>query len=189
MTDREGASPNQPELNEKVFREELLGTLPHLRAFARGLCGNADYADDLVQETAAKAIAAMDRFTPGTSIRAWTFAILRNLYLTELRRKRRQASYASEDTGDMLVIDAHQEAPLHLADLQAALQRLSEERRTALLLVTGGGFSYQEAAEICDCAVGTIKSRVARARSELLQMLDPEEAADAEAKALAAAGL
>lgn len=188
MTDREADPPDQAQLDEKAFRDDLLGALPHLRAFARGLCGSPDYADDLVQETAAKAIAAMDRFTPGTSIRAWTFAILRNLYLTELRRKRRQANYASEEAEDALIIDAHQEAPLHLADLQAALQRLSEERRTALLLVTGGGFSYQEAAEICDCAVGTIKSRVARARGELLHMLDPEEA-EAEAKALAAAGL
>jgi RNA polymerase sigma factor (sigma-70 family) len=181
MTNRD-ADP--ADLDESAFRDDLLAALPHLRAFARGLCGSADHADDLVQETAVKAIAARDRFTPGTSIRAWTFAILRNLYFTELRRKRRQASYASEEAGDMLIIDPDQEAPLHLADLQAALQRLSAERREALLLVTGGGFSYQEAADICGCAVGTIKSRVARARADLLRMLDPEEAE--QAKAIAA---
>ena len=160
---------------DESFKRDLLGALPHLRAFARGLCGRPDFADDLVQETAIKAWTARDRFTPGTNIRAWTFAILRNHYLSELRRSRRQADYDPDAAERMLVMDADQEGPLHLSDMQIALQKLSPERREALLLVGAGGFTYEEAAEISDCAVGTMKSRVARARAELATMLDPEK--------------
>lgn len=160
---------------DESFKQDLLGALPHLRAFARGLCGRPDFADDLVQETAIKAWTARDRFTPGTNIRAWTFAILRNHYLSELRRSRRQADYDPDAAERLLVMDADQEGPLHLSDMQVALQKLSPERREALLLVGAGGFTYEEAAEISDCAVGTMKSRVARARAELATMLDPEQ--------------
>ncbi len=163
-----------PQSGDQSFKQDLLGALPHLRAFARGLCGRPDFADDLVQETAIKAWTARDRFTPGTNIRAWTFAILRNHYLSELRRNRRQADYDPDAAERLLVMDADQEGPLHLSDMQAALQRLSPERREALLLVGAGGFTYEEAAEISDCAIGTMKSRVARARAELVTMLDPE---------------
>lgn len=163
-----------PQSDDQSFKQDLLGALPHLRAFARGLCGRPDFADDLVQETAIKAWTARDRFTPGTNIRAWTFAILRNHYLSELRRNRRQADYDPDAAERLLVMDADQEGPLHLSDMQAALQRLSPERREALLLVGAGGFTYEEAAEISDCAIGTMKSRVARARAELATMLDPE---------------
>lgn len=159
---------------DERFKRDLVGALPHLRAFARGLCGRADYADDLVQETAIKAWAARERFIPGTSIRAWTFAILRNHYLSELRRNRHQADYDPESVERMLVMDADQEAPLHLSDMQAALAKLSPERREAVLLVGAGGFTYEEAAGICECAIGTMKSRVARARAELAGLLNTE---------------
>lgn len=168
------SSPDNASRNDDEFKRDLVSALPHLRAFARGLCGRPDFADDLVQETAIKAWAARDRFIPGTSIRAWTFAILRNHYLSDLRRNRRQVDYDPDAVERMLVMDADQEAPVHLADMQTALTRLSPERREALLLVGAGGFTYEEAAEICDCAIGTMKSRVARARIELAGLLNAE---------------
>ena len=154
------------------FKRELTGVIPHLRAFARGLCGRPDLADDLVQETLLKAWAAQERFEPGTSMRAWTFVILRNAYLTDMRRNRFRADYDDTVAERILVAPAGQESPLHLSDLHRALLTLPPERREALLLVGAGGFSYEEAAEICQCAVGTIKSRVGRARAALSAMIE-----------------
>lgn len=156
------------------FKRDLLAVLPHLRAFARGLCGRPDFADDLVQETAIKAWVARDRFTPGTNMRAWTFAILRNHFLSELRRNRHQADYDPDSAERLLVMEPDQEDPLHLTDMETALLKLSPERREALLLVGAGGFTYEEAATISGCAIGTMKSRVARARDQLARLLDPE---------------
>ncbi len=170
MSKTEGAAP----CDDEVFKRDLLRVLPHLRAFARGLCGRPDFADDLVQETAIKAWVARERFTPGTNMRAWTFAILRNHFLSELRRNRHQADYDPDSAERMLVMEADQEGPLHLSDMEAALMKLSPERREALLLVGAGGFTYEEAANISDCAIGTMKSRVARARDQLARLLDPE---------------
>ena len=154
------------------FKRELTGVIPHLRAFARGLCGRPDLADDLVHETLLKAWAAQERFEPGTSMRAWTFVILRNAYLTDMRRNRFRADYDDTVAERILVAPAGQESPLHLSDLHRALLTLPPERREALLLVGAGGFSYEEAAEICQCAVGTIKSRVGRARAALSAMIE-----------------
>lgn len=154
------------------FKRELLAVAPHLRAFARGLCGRPDVADDLVQETMLKAWAAQDRFEPGTSMRAWTFVILRNAYLTDMRRSRFHADYDETVAERVLTAPAGQEGPIHLADMHRALLTLPPERREALLLVGAGGFSYEEAAQICGCAVGTIKSRVGRARAALSAMIE-----------------
>jgi RNA polymerase sigma-70 factor (ECF subfamily) len=154
------------------FKREMLNVVPHLRAFARGLCGRADFADDLVQETLLKAWAAQARFEPGTSMRAWTFVILRNVYLSELRRNRFRGDYDETQAERILTAPAGQESPLHLGDLHRALMTLPPERREALLLVGAGGFSYEEAADICGCAVGTIKSRVGRARAALAAMIE-----------------
>lgn len=159
---------------ETDFKRELSAVIPHLRAFARGLCGRPDMADDLVQETMLKAWAARDRFQPGTSMRAWTFVILRNAYLTEMRRNRFRGDYDETVAERLLTAPAGQEQPLHLADMHRALLQLPPERREALLLVGAGGFSYEEAAEICGCAVGTIKSRVGRARAALAAMLEED---------------
>jgi RNA polymerase sigma factor (sigma-70 family) len=153
------------------FKRDLAAVVPHLRAFARGLCGRADMADDLVQEALLKAWAAQDRFEPGTSMRAWTFVILRNAYLTDMRRNRFRGEYDENVAERILTAPAGQEEPIHLADLHRALLTLPPERREALLLVGAGGFSYEEAAQICGCAVGTIKSRVGRARAALNAML------------------
>ncbi|MFM7403896.1 MAG: sigma-70 family RNA polymerase sigma factor [Erythrobacter sp.] len=153
------------------FKRSLTEVVPHLRAFARGLCGRPDLADDLVQETLLKAWAAQDRFEPGTSMRAWTFVILRNAYLTDMRRNRFRGEYDEGVAERILTAPAGQEEPIHLSDLHRALLTLPAERREALLLVGAGGFSYEEAADICGCAVGTIKSRVGRARAALSEML------------------
>ncbi len=154
------------------FKRELTGVIPHLRAFARGLCGRADMADDLVQETLLKAWAARDRFEPGTSMRAWTFVILRNAYLTDMRRARFRGDYDEGLAERILTAPADQEDPVHLADLHRAMLTLPAERGGARPLVGAGGFSYEEAAQICGCAVGTIKSRVGRARAALTAMID-----------------
>lgn len=166
-------SKDQRSATQKAeFKRELTAVIPHLRAFARGLCGRPDMADDLVQETMLKAWAAQERFEPGTSMRAWTFVILRNAYLTDMRRNRFRGDYDETVAERILTAPAGQEDPIHLADLHRALQTLPPERREALLLVGAGGFSYEEAANICGCAIGTIKSRVGRARAALTAMLE-----------------
>ena len=160
-----------PAADPVEFKRELTGVVPHLRAFARGLCGRPDMADDLVQETLMKAWAAQERFEPGTSMRAWTFVILRNACLTDMRRNRFRGEYDENVAERILTAPAGQEEPIHLSDMHRALLTLPPERREALLLVGAGGFSYEEAANICGCAVGTIKSRVGRARAALNEML------------------
>jgi RNA polymerase sigma-70 factor (ECF subfamily) len=173
MTARPAQEPPRPSGEvSSAFKRELTAVIPHLRAFARGLCGRPDLADDLVQETLLKAWAAQARFEPGTSMRAWTFVILRNAYLTDMRRNRFRGEYDETVAERTLIAPAGQEAPLHLADMHRALLTLPPERREALLLVGAGGFSYEEAAEICGCAVGTIKSRVGRARAALSRMIE-----------------
>ena len=167
-----GDTPKRSAAERAEFKKELTGVVPHLRAFARGLCGRPDMADDLVQETMLKAWAAQERFEPGTSMRAWTFVILRNAYLTDMRRNRFRGEYDELTAERILTAPAGQEEPIHLSDLHRALLTLPAERREALLLVGAGGFSYEEAAEICGCAVGTIKSRVGRARATLTSMLE-----------------
>lgn len=174
MADKQTRPP--PSAKERAdFKRELTDVIPHLRAFARGLCGRADMADDLVQEALLKAWAAQDRFEPGTSMRAWTFVILRNAYLTDMRRNRFRGTYDEGVAERVLTQPAEQEEPIHLSDMHRALLTLPPERREALLLVGAGGFSYEEAAQICDCALGTIKSRVGRARATLNEMLSQDK--------------
>jgi RNA polymerase sigma factor (sigma-70 family) len=158
--------------DDQQFKRELTAVIPHLRAFARGLCGRPDFADDLVQEALLKAWAARDRYEADTNMRAWTFVILRNIYLTEVRRNKFRGDYDEVVADRILVTPAAQEAPLHLSDMHRALMTLPPERREALLLVGAGGFSYEEAAGICGVAVGTMKSRVGRARAALTHILE-----------------
>ncbi|MFB0612513.1 sigma-70 family RNA polymerase sigma factor [Aurantiacibacter poecillastricola] len=170
--------PERSAQDKRDFKRELTEVVPHLRAFARGLCGRPDMADDLVQEALLKAWAAQERFEPGTSMRAWTFVILRNAYLTDMRRNRFRGEYDETVAERILTAPAGQEEPLHLSDLHRALLTLPPERREALLLVGAGGFSYEEAANICGCAVGTIKSRVGRARAALSSMMEDGDIPD-----------
>ena len=176
--DKKRELPERSAEDKRAFKRELTDVVPHLRAFARGLCGRPDMADDLVQETLLKAWAAQERFEPGTSMRAWTFVILRNAYLTDMRRNRFRGEYDEGVAERILTAPAGQEEPIHLSDMHRALLTLPPERREALLLVGAGGFSYEEAANICGCAVGTIKSRVGRARSALSSMIEDGDIPD-----------
>jgi RNA polymerase sigma-70 factor (ECF subfamily) len=160
------------------LRETMLGATPNLRAFAISLTSNVDRADDLVQETLLRAIANIDRFQPGTNMQAWLFTILRNLFHSEYRKRRREVEDADGKYAAALAVHPHQGAHLDFQDLQSALSRLPHDQREALLLVGASGFSYEQAAEICGCAVGTIKSRVNRARTrlaEFMQLTDMNE--------------
>jgi RNA polymerase sigma factor (sigma-70 family) len=154
------------------FRAGLVELLPHLRAFARGLCGRPDLADDLVQDTVMRAWAARASYTPGTNLRAWAFTIMRNHYLNELRRNVRVTEIDNGAAEALLVMQADQEEALHVGDLQKALDLLPHDRREALLLVGASGFTYEEAAGVCGVPVGTMKSRVARGRAQLAAILE-----------------
>jgi RNA polymerase sigma-70 factor, ECF subfamily len=152
-------------------RGEILATLPTLRAFAVSLCGNIDRADDLVQETIVRAISHIDSFQPGTNLPAWLFTILRNLFRSEYRKRRREVEDTDGSYTASLRTFPEQESRMEFEELREALAKLPADQREALVLVAASGFSYQEAADICGCAVGTIKSRVNRARSRLVELL------------------
>ncbi|MES2753591.1 MAG: sigma-70 family RNA polymerase sigma factor [Pseudomonadota bacterium] len=158
-------------LSDADFKVQLGQVIPHLRAFGRSLSGSRDLADDLVQETLLKAWAARLRFQAGTNMRAWTFIILRNLYLSQMRRARFKGEWDDLVADRILAAPASQDKHVELGDMQRALLHLPQPQREALILVGAGGFAYEEAAEICQVAVGTIKSRVARGRVALEQIL------------------
>lgn len=159
-------------LSDSDFKRELATVIPHLRAFGRSLSGSRDLADDLVQETLLKAWAARNRFQAGTNMRAWTFIILRNHYLSQMRRSRFRGEWDDVTADRLLAAPASQDKHVELSDMQRALLQLPQPQREALILVGAGGFAYEEAAEICGVAVGTIKSRVARGRAALEQILE-----------------
>lgn len=157
------------------FRTELLGLIPFLRAFARSLCGNQEAADDLAQETLVKAWQSRETFIPGTNLKAWLFTILRNQFYSDRRRAWRQAPWDQEAAERIPGGGSDQSWAAELSDTARALRCLSDEQREALILVGAGGFSYEDAARICSCAVGTVKSRVARARKALIAILEGED--------------
>ena len=152
-------------------REELVAHLPAMRAFAISLTRNNAIADDMVQDTLVKAWTHIDKFELGSNMRAWLFTILRNTYYSNRRKMKREVADI-----DGVITDGIAEKPAHdghmqLADFRRALAKLKDEQREALILVGASGFSYEEAAEMCGVAVGTIKSRTNRARKELAKML------------------
>lgn len=152
------------------FYAQLVQCLPHLRAFARVLCRQHDLVDDLVQDAVVRALAASNQFQQGTNFKAWMFTILRNQNITTFRRKKIVPASLDEVCPEVSQA-APQEDALMIEDLDHAVQQLSPLRREALILVVVHGLSYEEAAAVCGCAVGTIKSRVARARAELHNMV------------------
>ncbi len=160
---------------DAAFKRGLLELIPFLRAFARSLCGNPEMADDLAQETLAKAWQARDSFTAGTNLKAWLFTILRNQFYSDRRRAWRQAPWDQDAAERIPGLKNQQSWAAELSDTARALSVLSDEQREALILVGAGGFSYEEAAKVCNCAVGTVKSRVARARQALISLLEGEE--------------
>jgi len=154
------------------FKNELVAQIPYLRAIARSLCGARGAADDLTQDALARAWKARASFEPGTNLRAWLVVIMRNQFYSDKRRSWRTQPLDEELLELKAISPEDQSSKLALADLRRALDLLPAEQREALILVGAGGFSYEEAAEMCGCAVGTIKSRVSRARRSLETFLD-----------------
>jgi RNA polymerase sigma-70 factor (ECF subfamily) len=160
------------------MREAVLAAVPSLRAFAISLSGNVDRADDLVQETLLRALVNIDSFEPGTNLSAWLFTILRNLFRSEYRKRRREVEDGDGTYAESLKSQPEQEARVEFREFRTALAKLPSDQREALILVGASGFSYEEAAGICGCAVGTIKSRVNRARTRLAELMSIESLDD-----------
>jgi RNA polymerase sigma-70 factor, ECF subfamily len=153
------------------LRDAFVAAIPHLRAFALSLCRDEQRADDLVQEALVKGWQKRDSFEPGTNLKAWLFTILRNNYFSDLRRKSQMPVQANGDFVERLSEHPAQAGHLDLQDFVAALGKLEPTQREALILVGAEGFTYEEAAHICGCPVGTIRSRVNRARRRLVDLL------------------
>jgi len=168
------------------MRADIVAAIPSLRAFAVSLCGNPDRADDLVHDTLLKALGSMDSFTEGTNLTAWLFTILRNAYYSDYRKRRRETADPDGLLAARLEDPAAQPGHMDLLDFGEALQKLPADQREALILIGASGLSYDEAAEICGCAAGTMKSRVNRARNRLSELLGLQEGQRAEADAAAA---
>ena len=162
---------------DATVRDAMIAAMPGLRAFAISLCRNADQADDLVQDTLLRGCASISLFTPGTNMAAWLFTILRNLFYSECRRRHRIFEHL-DDHAETLAVPPAQLARTEYLELRAALAKLRAEDREVLILTGASGFSYAEAATICGCAEGTVKSRVHRGRARLAQLLSTETAAD-----------
>ena len=172
MAEHSKARPTNTQADDDAFKRELVKLIPHLRAFARTLAGDPASADDLAQDAMMKAWDARSSFQMGTNMKAWTFMILRNQFYSEKRRSWRQSQLDQEAAGRTLGAVDDPEAPVALDELRLSLAQLPAEQREALILVGAGGFAYEEAAEICGCAVGTVKSRVSRARKALHSILE-----------------
>ena len=166
-------------MHEDDPRATLLPLIADLRAYARFLTPQRAEADDLVQEALVRALAALAQFRPGSSMRAWLFVILRNAFYEQARRHRRERAALQLTAPQDEAGAPAQEARNDLADLQAQLFMLPPLLREALVLVGAQGMSYDEAADICQVPVGTMKARVSRARLQLARLLR-DGAADAE---------
>ena len=158
----------------KELHQDIIQCLPHLRAFALMLCRNRTLADDLVQEAVVRALGHIHQFRSGTNFKAWIMTILRNSYFSEMRRRKRASQLNGEELWSAAAASGGQEEHLMMRDLERAFRRLPAGQREALVLVGAGGYSYEDAAEIAACAVGTMKSRVSRARFQLERLLDGE---------------
>ena len=176
MAEDEAAVP--PKGKDLEWRDAVVQLIPALRAFAWSLSHNASDADDLVQDTLIKAWTNRDKFELGTNLRAWLFTILRNTYYTAAVRRRREVRDETGKYAATLSTGPTQDWSLAIRALQTALAQLPDEHREALILVGAAGLTYEEAAEVCGCALGTIKSRVNRARARLLKLMEADEAFD-----------
>jgi RNA polymerase sigma-70 factor (ECF subfamily) len=164
---RPGSAADQP----APLQGEIIRLMPSLRAFARTLTRNSAEADDLLQETLLRALTNIHQFAPGTNLKAWLFAIVRNTFYSNYRKTRREITSSLEQAGGN-VSEPAQEWSLKVKAVHDALERLPADQREALILIGGAGLSYEEAASVCGCALGTIKSRVSRGRVRLLELLD-----------------
>ncbi len=154
-----------------MMKDDIVALLPDLRAFARFMCREREAADDLVQNTVLAALDKHDQFAPGTNLKGWLFTIMRNRFYSDLRtQRRRPASIDHAAVAPLAAVD-NPEATLQLKELSSALFKLSPQAREALVLVGAGGFSYEEAAGLCGCSIGTLKARVSRARKQLAEQM------------------
>ncbi len=165
-------------MTDEPFRDGLIREMPNLRAFAVSLCGSLHLADDLVQETLVKAWSNADKFQPGTNLRAWLFTILRNTFYSLRRSRALEVADVEGLHAARLAVRPGQEGHLDLMDFRRVLAELPDEQREALILIGASGLSYEEAAEVCGSAVGTMKSRVNRARVRMAELLGIENADD-----------
>jgi RNA polymerase sigma-70 factor (ECF subfamily) len=182
MSQTDIASP--PNARSETFRTQLVALVPNLRAFAMSLLGSRDRADDLTQETILKAWSHMESFQEGTNLQAWLFTIMRNTFISQCRRDVREVPDPDGLRAQAQTCPPEQEGYVDLQDLHRALAQVPPEQREALILVAGAGFSYEEAAAIVGCPVGTVKSRVNRGRlklAELLGWMDPSDAGASDA--------
>lgn len=157
---------------KQEFKKELIKTLPSLRAFAISLVRATDKADDLVQDTIVKAWSKQESFKPGTNIKAWLFTILRNEFYSQMRRSGREIQDTNNVFSNNMCVHPSQYGSLDLKDFKKALDSLPPDQKEAIILIGASGFSYEDAAQICGCAIGTIKSRVSRARTKLQNILE-----------------
>ncbi len=171
MTATQKEDTHRPAHASAQIKADLIAVIPNLRAFAVSLCGNPDRADDLVQETLVKAWGNLNSFVEGTNLPAWLFTILRNFYYSEYRKRRREVADSDGAIATRLATAPTQNGHMDLLDLHGALQQLPNDQREALILIGASGLSYEEAAAICGCAIGTMKSRVNRARNRLAELL------------------
>jgi RNA polymerase sigma-70 factor (ECF subfamily) len=156
---------------DPAFRDGIVNSIPVLRAFAISLTRNVDQAEDLVQDTVLKALSKQESFEPGTNLQAWLLTILRNAFLTAYRRSRREVADEDGSHAAKLICVPDQEDRIVMQELGAALARLPAEQRDAVLLVGAEGLPYAEAAQALGCALGTLKSRVNRARNRLAELM------------------
>jgi RNA polymerase sigma-70 factor, ECF subfamily len=166
---------NQAVGAERETRLAIVGMIPQLRVFARSLARNPATADDLVQDTIVKTLSSIASFQAGSNLRAWMFTILRNTFYSDLRKNRREVEDADGEHAARLTEPPRQNAAVDLADFKRVFAELCDDHREVLTLVGGAGCSYEEAAEICNCPVGTIKSRMNRARRRLGELMGIED--------------
>ncbi|MDJ0389920.1 sigma-70 family RNA polymerase sigma factor [Roseomonas sp. E05] len=157
------------------IENDLLACLPDLRAYARSLTRNKHDADDLVQDAIVRMLNSADRYQPGTNFKAWAFTILRNRFLNEFVAKRRLTREMDDGEMERVPVSARQEEGLELSDFQRIFHRLPEDHRSILALIAGSGLPYEDVARVLNCAVGTVKSRVHRARTALFALLEEEQ--------------
>ena len=150
---------------------EMVALIPALRAFARTFCPDASDADDLVQETLMKGIANIGQYQPGTRLKSWLFTIMRNTFYTRAKLRKREAPGGADCVSSLPVAEATQEWSIRGTEIEVAINALPPQQREVLILIGVLGISYEESARICDCAIGTIKSRLNRARCTLLELL------------------
>ncbi len=156
---------------ELAAQSDVVDLIPALRAFARTFCQKPEEADDLVQETLMRALANLDKFEPGTRLKSWLFTIMRNTFCTRIKKSSRESVGLPEALTATLVTEASQDWVVQADEVRRALERLPAHHREILVLIVMLGERYEDAAVICGCAVGTIKSRLNRAREQLKREL------------------